>query len=183
MACPPSHLRNLLPGGACLKPGRIQQQDGRVWILATSASATGCCPPCQRTSSLIHSRYWRAVRDLPWQGAPVELRVEIRRFRRRVRDGPRKTYVQRLPMVMARQARQTARLSETIRLIGYALGGETGSRLATRLGLKTSPDTVLRRVKRGPSVTAATSVEAVGVDDWAWRKAQRYGTILADLEQ
>jgi hypothetical protein len=100
-----------------------------------------------------------------------------------VRDGPRKTCVQRLPMVMARQARQTARLSETIRLIGYALGGEAGSRLATRLGLETSPDTVLRRVKRGPSVTAASSVEAVGVHDWAWRPGQRYGTILADLEQ
>lgn len=131
MACPPGHLRNLLPGDACLKPGRIQQQEGRVWILATSASATACCPTCQRTSNLIHSLYWRAVRDMPWQEAPVELRVEIRRFRCRVRDCPRKTCLQRLPMVMARQARQTARLSETIRLIGYALGGEADWRLAT----------------------------------------------------
>jgi transposase len=72
-------------------------------------------------------------------------------------------------------------LSETIRLIGYVLGGEAGARLSERLGMKTSPDTVLRRLKLAPSVPVQ-GVKAVGVDDWAWRKGQRYGTILVNLE-
>ena len=84
-------------------------------------------------------------------------------------------------MVCPKYGRQTCRLSETVRLIGPVLGGEAGARLSERLGMKTSPDTVLRRLKLGPS-TPVRGAKAVGVDDWAWCKGQRYGTILVDLE-
>jgi transposase len=50
------------------------------------------------------------------------------------------------------------------------------------MAITTSPDTLLRRVKRlrnGP----AEPPRVVGIDDWAWRKGQRYGTIVVDLER
>lgn len=47
--------------------------------------------------------------------------------------------------------------------------------------MATSPDTILRRLKVGPSIEIR-GARALGVDDWAWRKGQRYGTILVDLE-
>lgn len=47
--------------------------------------------------------------------------------------------------------------------------------------MATSPDTVLRKLKAGPSVEVR-GARALGVDDWAWRKGQSYGTILVDLE-
>ncbi len=49
------------------------------------------------------------------------------------------------------------------------------------LSMTTSPDTLLRRVKQRRDDSAPAS-RFVGIDDWAWRKGQRYGTIVVDLE-
>lgn len=78
-------------------------------------------------------------------------------------------------------ARETTRLCEILGLVGYALGGLPDERLLTRLGIKSSDDTVLRGVKTRRK--EARQVRVLSVDDWAWRKQQRYGTMLMDLER
>jgi transposase len=74
------------------------------------------------------------------------------------------------------------RLGDIQRHIGFALGGEPGSRLAVRLSMPVSGDTLLRLIQTA-SIEPYPPPRVAGIDEWAWRRGQRYGTIICDLER
>jgi transposase len=158
-----------------------ERTDGIVFQVR--AKHPPCCPACSESRVSYHSRYVRRIQDLPWQGRPVEIHLQTRRFRCRNQKCARKVFAEGLPAVAARKARETKRLCETVGLVGYALGGLPGERLLGRLGIKRSDDTVLRRLKTPRRAVGQPQVRVLSVDDWAWRKKQRYGTMLLNLEQ
>ena len=61
---------------------------------------------------------------------------------------PRQIFAERLPQVVEPYARKTMRLEEILLLVDLALGGEAGTRLVERLGMKASPSTLLRTARR-----------------------------------
>ena len=167
-----------LPG---LRIQSISSCDKRILIFAATIRRRATCPACGKASRQVHSFYIRRPRDLPLSGVPVELRIQVRRFRCQESRCRKKTFAERLPDLLPPYSRRTARLTLALRHIGFALSGEAGARLAHRLAMPVSGDTLIRIILRTPMSLPETT-QIIGVDDWAWRKGNSYGTVLVDLE-
>ena len=172
----------LLPNSPGLKLEDIFIEAEAVSLRIASTHPTAACPACGRESGRLHSHYERTVSDLPWAGRVVRMCLRVRRFRCANRGCARRIFAERLPSVVEPYARKTVRLREVLLLVGLALGGEAGTRLAERLGMEVSPSTLLRSL-HSAALPVFEPPEVIGVDDFALLKGRKYGTIVVDFER
>ena len=175
-------LANLLFPDAGLQLDSIETSEQRITATVASTQTELKCPSCNRVAQRVHGQYTRSLADLPVSGRRVHLRLRVRRFVCDNHVCERRTFTERLPDFAPKSARRTKRLANLQTEIGLALGGEAGARLVHQREIPTSPDTLLRLMRRQPAAQAATP-RVLGVDGWAWRKGREYGTILVDLER
>jgi transposase len=164
---------------------RVERREQALTVTVDSRQST-FCPGCGARSKSRHSTYWRTLRDLSAQGAPVIINARLGRWRCRNQLCDRRIFTERVPSLAAPFARRTARLAGIVRLLGHSAGGRPSERLMRRLGMPVSDTTILaglRKHARARSESSAVAaVHVAGVDDWAWRKGSNYGTIIVDLE-
>ena len=174
-------LKRIFPTDLELCFDRTENGSDTPFLTIRSIQSSACCPACEARSARIHNRYTRLVTDLPRAGLPVKLVLAVRRFRCGSIACSRQIFAERFPSFVEPYARLSVRLQNVLKHVALTVGGEPGKRLLWVLGISASGDKLFG-LAYDAEISASVSHRIIGVDDFAFKRGETYGTVIVDLE-
>jgi transposase len=95
----------------------------------------------------------------------------------------RKVFTERFEFEIKPYNRRLIRSNDLLQRIGLELGGNKGSTISRYVGLPVSPATMLRLIGKLEIMSKAVTSGIIGVDDWAFKKGNTYGSIIVDIQR
>jgi len=159
----------------------ITEEKQKIKIRLKSITSSCRCPACNQITDRYHGTYVRKVQDLPILGKQVELLINAHEYQCLNPDCKAVTIAETFDGFLNYYSRMTERCAAFITMLALETSCEGCARICNAMGIRTSGDSVIRLLmtqyeKQKPSVCG----DIIGVDDFAYKKRNTYGTIIVD---
>src|SRR5687767_10558975 len=104
----------LLPHLAAVVVERVERGVAGLRLWARARGRKAACTGCGRGAGRVHSRYEWRLADTAIAGAPVEIRLRVRRLFCDVARCPVHTFAEQIPGLTSRYARRSPLLRHTL---------------------------------------------------------------------
>lgn len=159
---------------------RVNKDDAYAFELL-STSKSSICPNCGVESARLHGFQERAARDLPILGKRVTLRIVQKKYFCDNDECDTDIFTEHTDFIKP-GSQFTSRCSEYMLKVATLVSCESAVKILTFQGIRVSGDTLLNMLKEAGKEYKCNVGSKIGVDDWAYRRGQSYGTLICDLE-
>lgn len=156
--------------------------DETVNVKAKISLLNAKCPLCGRLTHSIHSTYERHLMDLPIYGKQMNIALIVRKFRCHNIKCSKIIFSEQPVEVAERYSRKTNKAKLKLQSVLVEMSAMKGALVVSSLGMIQSSSTCLRLVKSIKTIVDKESVRHICIDDFAYRKGIRYGTIVIDAD-
>lgn len=139
------------------------------------------CPGCGSDCKWNYKTYHRKIIDLPMIGKQTELQIIVKQYECPNEDCEEKVLFTTIDGYTEPYRRMTKRCEDVVCAIALNMNCESASKICTLMGIPVSGDTIIRLLlRRYDELPEEKCSEIIGIDDWAVRKRQTYGTVICD---
>lgn len=164
-----------------LKITEVIETDDKIIIHMKSISHTCVCPRCHQRLEHYHGTYIRKVQDLPILGKNVQLRIKAHEYICYNEGCPVRTVAETFNGFLNANRRMTQRCEDFICMLAIETSCEGCARICQAMNLYISGDSVIRFLtERYEAQPPPVCGETIGIDDFAFKKRSRYGTVIVD---
>lgn len=155
----------------------ISNTENQFELTIKSTHTTAICPYCHQISTRIHSHYKRQIQDLPFGEQSIHLNFIVCKWFCDDIQCSARIFTERFTWLKP-YSRRTERLTSILRKLAFSTSCPNAEKVARAFHISVSHDTLLTIIRN--TDIPINQPKAIGLDDFALRKGQIYGTLICD---